>query len=432
MTTILTSTERWLLKPHVRLADPEKIQRSRLFSIISLVQMVVIALIIFMVLNADPEDIHEPTVQGAIVFVVLSIIFYLVNRFGYTSYAVLGYFLMFVTLFIYIPFYSGENPAFLAFQVVPLLFIAIFFSIKRTTLISIGFLVLVGVLLSVMDHSQGNLAYWNLRNMWYFLMLATALILVFMWHLGNLEAIRQQELKTVNEQLEQQVAELERFTYIVSHELKTPVVTIKGYLGSVEKDIQNKNNERARKDLTRISKATDKLHDTISDLLELSRVGHIVGQETEINSSRLIQDALNSMAAYIQSQHIVVNVEPDLPIIHGDRDRLREVFENLINNAVKYMGKQDNPVIEIGVRNHGNKPLFFVKDNGIGIEPAFHSKVFGLFEKLDSSVEGTGVGLALVKRIIETHRGKIWVESEGLGKGSTFCFIIPEQGEPDS
>jgi len=427
MTTILTSTERWLLKPHARVDDPEKIQRSRLFSIILLVQMVVVTLIIFLVLNADPNDIHEPTVQGAIFMVALSVAFYVANRLGATSYAVLGYFFIFVALFIYIPFYSGENPAFLAFQAIPLIFIAIFFSIRRTTLISIGLLILIGILLSFMDHSRENLVYWNLRNMWYFLMLTTAFILTFMRHLGNLEAIRQRELKIVNEQLEQKVAELERFTYVVSHELKNPVVTMKGFLGSVEKDIQSNNFERAQKDMIRISKATDKLHDTISDLLELSRIGHIIGQQTEIDSSRLIQDALDDVALHIQSKHIVVNIEHNLPVIHGDQDRLREVFENLINNAAKYMGKQSSPVIEIGVRNRGDEPFFFVKDNGVGIDPAYHSKVFGLFEKLDPTVEGTGIGLALVKRIIETHGGEIWVESEGLGKGSTFCFTIPEQ-----
>jgi signal transduction histidine kinase len=103
---------------------------------------------------------------------------------------------------------------------------------------------------------------------------------------------------------------------------------------------------------------------------------------------------------------------------------LREVFENLIDNAIKYMGDQPNPRIEIGKRE--DDVTIYVKDNGIGIEPQFQAKIFGLFEKLDSAVEGTGIGLALVKRIIEVHGGRIWVESEGKGKGSTFCFTIPE------
>jgi signal transduction histidine kinase len=90
------------------------------------------------------------------------------------------------------------------------------------------------------------------------------------------------------------------------------------------------------------------------------------------------------------------------------------------------MGDQPNPQIEIGVRNQSGEPIIFVKDNGIGIEPQYQTKIFGLFEKLDPTVEGTGIGLALVKRIVETHGGKVWVESEGLGQGSTFCFTIPD------
>ena len=102
------------------------------------------------------------------------------------------------------------------------------------------------------------------------------------------------------------------------------------------------------------------------------------------------------------------------------------MFENLIDNAVKYMGDQHNPVIEIGTRCEGSEIIFFVQDNGLGIEPQFHTRIFGLFDKLNPQSEGTGIGLALIKRIIEVQGGKIWVESDGLGTGSTFCFTIPD------
>jgi signal transduction histidine kinase len=115
-----------------------------------------------------------------------------------------------------------------------------------------------------------------------------------------------------------------------------------------------------------------------------------------------------------------------MPIVYGDRVRLREVFENLIDNAAKYAGDQPNPMIEIGTKEEGNELVIFVRDNGIGIEPQYQNKVFGLFDKLNPNSEGTGIGLALIKRIIETHGGRIWVESEGLGKGSMFCFTIPD------
>ena len=123
--------------------------------------------------------------------------------------------------------------------------------------------------------------------------------------------------------------------------------------------------------------------------------------------------------------NIKVNVEKDLPIVRGDRPRLVEVMQNLIDNAAKFMGDQPAPQIEIGRQNINGEQVFFVKDNGIGIEPNHHEKVFGLFDKLDARSEGTGVGLALAKRIVEVHGGRIWVESEGKGKGSMFCFTLP-------
>ena len=118
---------------------------------------------------------------------------------------------------------------------------------------------------------------------------------------------------------------------------------------------------------------------------------------------------------------------PELPVVLGDRVRLTEVFQNLIANAVKYMGDQTNPRIEIGSRSDEAEVVCFVRDNGMGIDPRYHEKVFGLFERLDASNEGTGIGLALVKRIIEVHGGRVWVESEGRGQGSTFLFTLPWQ-----
>ncbi|MFT3895051.1 MAG: ATP-binding protein [Anaerolineales bacterium] len=116
---------------------------------------------------------------------------------------------------------------------------------------------------------------------------------------------------------------------------------------------------------------------------------------------------------------------PDLPNLYGDRIRLREVFENLIDNAAKYMGDQPAPAIEIGAKEQDGECAFYVKDNGIGIDPAYQTRIFSLFEKLNPRSDGTGIGLTLVKRIIETHGGRIWVQSEGDGKGTVFWFTVP-------
>ena len=427
---ILQKFDRWLLQSYPRVTSPEKILRSRLLSTILIVQALVIVLIIALVLHADPNDINEPTVLGAFLMVGISTGLYILNRFGKTGIAAFTYFLVFVGLFIYIPFYSGENPAFLAFLGVPLIFMAIFFSIKRTLIASIGILVLVGVLLSFMDHSTNNAPYWNLRNMWYFLMLAAVLVLTFMRHLDNMEQVRQSELKRVNQELQQKVAELERFTYTISHELKTPIVTIKTYVGSVEKDMGEKNYIRVEKDLARISAAADKLQDTIYDLLEFSRIGHVITHTEMVDLNHVIYESVQNQKLQIDQNNIQINVLHNLPTIYGDKLRLQEVFDNLIINAIKYMGEQPSPSIEIGIREQDGGRVFFVRDNGIGIDPQYHGRIFNLFEKLNPTIDGTGVGLALVKRIIEYHGGEIWVESEGLGKGSTFCFTILDRQTP--
>jgi signal transduction histidine kinase len=235
-----------------------------------------------------------------------------------------------------------------------------------------------------------------------------------------------QERGRLINKLEASNAELERFTYTVSHDLRNPLVTIKGFLGMLKKDLHDQRMDRVQNDFHRIAGATDKMDELLSDLLELSRIGRIINPPEEVDLARLVQDAIDSVEARLRSKHVTVHVQPHLPIISGDRIRLREVFENLIDNAVKYMGDQRNPVIEVGFHENEGEPVMFVKDNGIGIESRYHTKIFGLFEKLDPNVEGTGIGLALVKRIIETHGGKIWVESEGPGKGTKFCFTIPD------
>jgi signal transduction histidine kinase len=122
---------------------------------------------------------------------------------------------------------------------------------------------------------------------------------------------------------------------------------------------------------------------------------------------------------------IEVEVGSDLPIVHGDRIRLVEVIQNLVENATKFMGDQSNPKIWVNAKVENGEHIFYVRDNGIGIEPEHHEQIFGLFYKLDANTEGTGIGLATVKRIFEMQGGKIWVESEGKGAGTTFLFTLP-------
>ncbi len=225
-------------------------------------------------------------------------------------------------------------------------------------------------------------------------------------------------------ELEAKNAELERFTYTVSHDLKSPLITIGGFVGFLEKDALLGDKERIKVDAAHIHNALTRMQRLLDELLELSRVGRIMNPPETVSFEAIACEAVQSAYGRIEACGAEVDIAPDLPTVCGDRVRLVEVVQNLVDNACKFMGEQSQPRVEIGVRHSDMEPVFYVRDNGIGIEPQYHSKVFGLFDKLDAQTEGTGVGLALVKRIVETHGGKIWIESEGLGHGSTFCFTL--------
>ena len=222
-------------------------------------------------------------------------------------------------------------------------------------------------------------------------------------------------------------AELERFTYTVSHDLKSPLVTIDGFLGYLEQAAVSGNMDRFKADSQRIHEAVNKMRTLLNELLELSRIGRIMNEPEKIRFEDLVNSAREIVHGQIEAGGITVRLEPDLPAIYGDRRRLTEVLQNLLDNATKFIGDQTDPHIEIGQQGEENgKPIFYVRDNGIGIPAESHEHIFGLFNKLNSNDDGTGIGLAIVKRIIETHGGRIWVESE-VGKGSTFYFTLPRQ-----
>jgi PAS domain S-box-containing protein len=234
------------------------------------------------------------------------------------------------------------------------------------------------------------------------------------------------EREAVIQELEGKNAELERFTYTVSHDLKSPLITIRGFLGFLERDSETGNRARLKGDLARISDATTRMQRLLDELLELSRIGRVVNQPEEVSFTTIACEAAALVQGRIMAREVTVDITPDMPTVYGDRARLVEVMQNLVDNAVKFMGDQPKPHITIGAlrADKMGSPIFFVQDNGIGIDPQYHDRVFGLFNKLDAQTDGTGVGLALVKRIVEVHGGRIWVESE-LGKGATFYLTLP-------
>ncbi len=227
------------------------------------------------------------------------------------------------------------------------------------------------------------------------------------------------------DELETKNAELERFTYTVSHDLKSPLVTIKGFIGLLKQDLKADDMERVTKDLEQIAFASDNMSDLLGDILELSRVGRVMNKFEMIPLNEIFNIAVTLLHGPIEQSGAVINVQENMPDVYADSKRITEVAQNLLENAMKFKCKDKSAVINVSAYVDHDMVICCVEDNGVGIAAEYHDLIFGLFERLDQSVEGTGIGLALIKRIIDVHKGELTVESEGVNKGAKFCFSLP-------
>jgi PAS domain S-box-containing protein len=263
------------------------------------------------------------------------------------------------------------------------------------------------------------------------------------------------QLEDVNRSLEERVDELNIFVYTVSHDLKAPLVSLQGFSSLLMKDYRNLLDENGRMYVERIQKNSERMGRLIEDLLELSRIGRIKGQEELTDISDLISDVADELSPLLEQRGTRLILKTSMPLIKCDRTRVRQIFTNLISNANKFMGEDnENPIIEIGCDDRSlynplyakgeglgldsKEPVigigyyqqdsyhtFYVRDNGIGIDEEYHEKIFQIFQRLnDLETEGTGIGLAIVKKIVENFGGKIWVNS-AKGKGTTMYFTMP-------
>jgi PAS domain S-box-containing protein len=233
------------------------------------------------------------------------------------------------------------------------------------------------------------------------------------------------ERKQAEAELQKKNAEIEQFIYIVSHDLRSPLVTVKTFLGFLESDIAGSNQARISQDLLFIHSAANKMKLLLDELLEMSRIGRVETTPVRVSLIEVMQEALGALAGVIYELNAEIHLPDTNLMLFGDRPRFCQIWQNLIENAIKYSREDTIPRIELGVQQMNGETVFFVKDSGIGIDPNYHSKIFGIFEKLDHKSSGAGLGLSMVQRIVEKCGGRIWVESEGVDKGSCFLFTLP-------
>ena len=241
---------------------------------------------------------------------------------------------------------------------------------------------------------------------------------------------KETELEALLSEIEAKNEELETFVYTVSHDLKTPIVTIEGFIGAFREDFGDQITADGNSYLKFISDATRKMETLINDLLELSRIGRLPETPTRFSFRDLVEEILANMYPLIQEKGIEVHVEENLPDMRAEKKRIAQLMENLISNAIKYAGPDNpSPKIDVGVREENGQRIFFVKDNGIGIDSKYFEKIFQVFQRLPQAKKmdgGTGIGLTTAQRIIENHGGKIWLDSKP-GKGTTFFFTIQDR-----
>jgi signal transduction histidine kinase len=229
-------------------------------------------------------------------------------------------------------------------------------------------------------------------------------------------------------ELEALNAELESFSYSVSHDLRAPVRAVLGYTRAIEEDYGSELGDEGRRLLTVVQSEASRMGDLIDDLLAFSRLGRLPIVNVIVNMASLAQDVVTEHMESAGVSHVAFDIS-GLPDVRGDRVLLRQVWVNLISNAVKYTGKTANPTVQVWATQEAARIVYHVRDNGVGFDMAYADKLFGVFQRLHRSDEfpGSGVGLAIVMRIVQRHGGTVWADAK-LGAGATFSFALPKKG----
>jgi light-regulated signal transduction histidine kinase (bacteriophytochrome) len=232
---------------------------------------------------------------------------------------------------------------------------------------------------------------------------------------------RQVELEAANH-------ELEAFSYSVSHDLRAPLRAIDGFLNILQEDYSNKLDVEGQRVLNVVRSNAVKMGQLIDDILAFSRAGRAAMNLSKVNMAELVRAVIaDPLASPTVGRNVAIDIA-ELPPVRGDRAMLERVWVNLIDNAIKYSASKPDARVEIGAKGCEQETIYFVRDNGIGFDMQYVDKLFGVFQRLHGSeVPGTGIGLAIVKRLVSRHGGRVWAEGKP-GQGATFYFTMPAVG----
>ncbi len=243
------------------------------------------------------------------------------------------------------------------------------------------------------------------------------------------ESVYLASLRDITERKRAQQAkfsELESLSYSVAHDLRSPLISIQGLLRYLRKDIQNQEIKKVQEDARLIESAVRKMDQLVKGTLEYFRTGYLVKPDEKVAFRKIVEEVLKLLAVQLSSIGATVSLAETFPRVYADRMRMVQVVSNLIQNSINYRDKTRPLTIEIGHWLSEDEVVFFVRDNGLGIDVSETEKVFELFYRGTADGEGSGAGLAIVKRIIEAHGGRIWVQDQ-QEKGTTMCFTLSQQ-----
>jgi len=226
--------------------------------------------------------------------------------------------------------------------------------------------------------------------------------------------------------VDQKQRELESFLYSISHDLKAPILSIQGFCGLLTQEFGERIPEEARRYLQRVENNAQWMRQLIDDLLELSRIGRVNAARERVDMAALARETRDGLAFEIERTRGEIEISETLPVAFGERRRLAQVWKNLFENALRYVDSDRPPRISVRAESTEEANRFLVEDNGAGVAVSMRDRIFIPFQRGTAAPDrhGTGIGLAIVKRVIESHGGRVGVESE-LGKGSRFWFTLP-------